>query len=88
MPLVTSTNGFPDTKLIIDSFGSSTEGASDWPLEWSLALFGGRELLHSLFELAVLGAREIGVDSLVDNLDDELFTLRRSRLTTELPPAP
>ena len=89
IPLVTSTNGFPETKLIIDSFWSSFEEAIDWPLETSLPLFDIFEIpLASLFELLLLGANEIGVDSLVDILEDELFALLRSMRDDELTPAP
>ena len=89
MPLVTSTNGFPDTKLIIDSFWSSTEEAIDCPLETSLPLFDAFDTpLASLFELLLLGANEIGVDSLVEILEDELFALLRSMCDDVLTLAP
>ena len=78
IPLVTSTNGFPETKLIMESFGSSIDEAIDWPRETSLALVDDNEIqLASLLELQLLADREIGVDSLVDNFEEELLTLFR-----------
>ena len=76
--MVTSTNGFPETKLIMESFGSSIDEAIDWPRETSLALVDDNEIqLASLLELQLLADREIGVDSLVDNFEEELLTLFR-----------
>ena len=44
--------------------------------------------LGSLLELLLLSAKETGVDSLVDNLDEELWTLFRSVQDEELTLAP
>ena len=87
--MVTSTNGFPETKLIMESFGSSIDEAIDWPREASLALVDDSEIqLASLLELQLLADREIGVDSLVDNFEEELLTLFRLDRDEELTLAP
>ena len=61
----------------MESFTSSPAEAADCPLEVSLSLSVVPEL--SLFELVVLCASEIGVESLVDTLEDELLVLGRLR---------